>query len=81
MNHLPSNANDNISEKERKNVNIFSDEDQSNEYINQEIPVNINDMSEVRTKSNLSLDQERIIQKLPTFRSGNERIHERSYKQ
>ena len=76
LNHLPSNANDNISEKERKNVNIFSDEDQSNEYINQEIPVNINDMSEVRTKSNLSLDQERIIQKLPTFRSGNERIHD-----
>jgi hypothetical protein len=33
-------------------------------------------MSEVRTKSNLSLDQERIIQKLPTFRPGNERIHD-----
>ena len=77
LNHLSSNSiNDNISEKERRNINIFSDEDQSNEYINQEIPVNINDISEVRTKSNLSLDQERIIQKLPTFRLGNERIHD-----
>ena len=38
--------------------------------------MNINDISEVRSKTNLSLDQERIIQKLPTFRLGNVKIHD-----
>ena len=64
--------NDSISER----VNSISDEEANSEFINQEIPVNINDISEIRSKTNLSLDQERIIQKLPTFRLGNEKIHD-----
>ena len=59
--------NDIISEKENEKVNSFYEE-QKIEFINRDIPVNINDISEIRTKSNLSLDQERIIQKLPNFR-------------
>ena len=66
------NENSVISEK----INSFSEEDTNNELINQEIPVNINDISEIRSKTNLSLEQERIIQKLPTFRLGNEKIHD-----
>ena len=66
------NENSIISEK----INSFSEEDTNNELINQEIPVNINDISEIRSKTNLSLEQERIIQKLPTFRLGNEKIHD-----
>ena len=66
------NENSIISEK----INSFSEEDTNNELINQEIPVNINDISEIRSKINLSLEQERIIQKLPTFRLGNEKIHD-----
>ena len=54
----------------------MDDEEPNDEFINQEIPVNINDISEIRTRTNLSLDQERIIQKLPTFRLGNEKIHD-----
>ena len=81
LNQKTSNSrNDNISEKEterdRERSNIFSDEDQNKEFINQEIPVNINDMSEIRSRTNLSLEQERIIQKLPTFRLGNKKIHD-----
>ena len=64
------------SEKEKEKVNIIPYEDTNDEFINQEIPVNINDISEIRTRTNLSLDQERIIQKLPTFRLGNEKIHD-----
>ena len=63
-------------EKEKEKVNIIPYEDTNDEFINQEIPVNINDISEIRTRTNLSLDQERIIQKLPTFRLGNEKIHD-----
>ena len=61
-----------ISEK----VSSYSEEEQNNELINQEIPVNINDISEIRSKTNLSLEQERIIQKLPTFRLGKGKIHD-----
>ena len=61
-----------ISEK----VSSYSEEEQNNELINQEIPVNINDISEIHSKTNLSLEQERIIQKLPTFRIGKEKIHD-----
>ena len=67
--------NDIISEKENEKVNSF-EEDQNIEIINRDIPVNINDISEIRTKSNLSLDQERIIQKLPNFRLGNEKVND-----
>ena len=67
--------NDIISEKENEKVNSF-EEDQNIEFINRDIPVNINDISEIRTKSNLSLDQERIIQKLPNFRLGNEKVND-----
>ena len=63
-------------EKEKEKVNIIPYEDTNDEFINQEIPVNINDISEIRSKTNLSLEQERIIQKLPTFRLGNEKIHD-----
>lgn len=67
--------NDIISEKENEKVNSFYEE-QKIEFINRDIPVNINDISEIRTKSNLSLDQERIIQKLPNFRLGNEKVND-----
>lgn len=71
LNQIPSE----ISEKENSKINSYmEDPDQTNEFINQEIPVNINDISEIKKKSNLSLEQERIIQKLPTFRLGNEKI-------
>ena len=68
-----SSQTDHISEKEHSNS---LDDEQNHEFINQEIPVNINDISEIRNKTNLSIDQERIIQKLPTFRLGNEKIHD-----
>ena len=68
-----SSQTDNISEKAHSNP---LDDEQNHEFINQEIPVNINDISEIRNKTNLSIDQERIIQKLPTFRLGNEKIHD-----
>ena len=75
--NLTSNSkNDNISERESEKTHSISDEDQNVEFINQEIPVNINDISEIRSKTNLNLDQERIIQKLPTFRLGNEKIND-----
>ena len=75
--NLTSNSkNDNISERESEKTHSISDEDQNIEFINQEIPVNINDISEIRSKTNLNLDQERIIQKLPTFRLGNEKIND-----
>ena len=57
-------------------VNSFSEEEQNNELINREIPININNISEIRSKTNLSIEQERIIQKLPTFRIGDEKIHD-----
>ena len=83
LNQLPSKySKDNLSEgdiyseKEKQKINIIPFEDTNDELINQEIPVNINDISEVRSKTNLSLEQERIIQKLPTFRLGNEKIHD-----
>ena len=84
LNQLPSkNSKHNLSEgeefkknKEKVKINILDDEEPNDEFINQEIPVNINDISEIRTRTNLSLDQERIIQKLPTFRLGNEKIHD-----
>ena len=62
----------NISERERDNNSSYYKYkeigEKNDEYINQEIPVNINDISEIRSRTNLSLEQERIIQKLPTFR-------------
>ena len=84
LNQLPSKySKHNLSEgeefkknKEKVKINILDDEEPNDEFINQEIPVNINDISEVRSKTNLSLEQERIIQKLPTFRLGNEKIHD-----
>ena len=62
-------------------VNSFSEEEQNNELINREIPININNISEIRSKTNLSIEQERIIQKLPTFRIGEEKIHDEIVKQ
>ena len=77
---IKGNLNQNTSQNENsiisEKINSFSEEDTNNELINQEIPVNINDISEIRSKTNLSLEQERIIQKLPTFRLGNEKIHD-----
>ena len=73
LNQMTSQNDSNIiSEK----VSSYSEEEQNNEIINQEIPVNINDISEIHSKTNLSLEQERIIQKLPTFRIGKEKIHD-----
>ena len=73
LNQMTSQNDSNIiSEK----VSSYSEEEQNNELINQEIPVNINDISEIHSKTNLSLEQERIIQKLPTFRIGKEKIHD-----
>ena len=70
--NIITSQNDSISEREKES-NLYSsyykdDEEQNPEFISQEIPVNINDISEIRSKTNLSLEQERIIQKLPTFR-------------
>ena len=73
LNQMTSQNDSNIiSEK----VSSYSEEEQNKELINQEIPVNINDISEIHSKTNLSLEQERIIQKLPTFRIGKEKIHD-----
>lgn len=52
------------------------DEEQNVEFINQEIPVDINDQTDISGKINLSIDQERIIQKLPSFRIGDRKIHD-----
>ena len=53
------------------------DEDQNTEFINQEIPVDINDQTDTSgSRINLSVDQERIIQKLPSFRIGDRKIHD-----
>ena len=57
-----------------KNQNI--DEDQNTEFINQEIPVEINDQTDIEGKVNLSIDQERIIQKLPSFRVGDRKLND-----
>jgi hypothetical protein len=52
------------------------DDDQNTEFINQEIPVNINDQTDISGRINLSIDQERIIQKLPSFRVGDRKIND-----
>lgn len=52
------------------------DDEQNTEFINQEIPVNINNQTDSTGRINLSLDQERIIQKLPSFRMGDRKIHD-----
>ena len=51
-------------------------DDQNTEFINQEIPVNINDITDISSRVNLSVDQERIINKLPSFRVGDRKIHD-----
>ena len=52
-------------------------DEQNTEYINQEIPVDVNDQTDATgSRVNLSIDQERIIQKLPSFRSGDRKIHD-----
>jgi hypothetical protein len=54
-----------------------SDDEQNTEFINQEIPVDINDQTDSSgSRINLSADQERIIQKLPSFRMGDRKIHD-----
>ena len=52
------------------------DDEQNTEFINQEIPVNINDQTDISGRINLSIEQERIIQKLPSFRMGDRKIHD-----
>jgi hypothetical protein len=52
------------------------DDDQNNEFITQEIPVDVNNPNDVTGRINLSMDQERIIQKLPSFRVGDRKIHD-----
>ena len=52
------------------------DDEQNTEFINQEIPVNINDQTDITSRINLSIDQERIIQKLPSFRLGERNIND-----
>lgn len=54
----------------------YLDDGQNNEFINQEIPVDINDQTDITSRINLSMDQERIIQKLPSFRVGDRKIHD-----
>ena len=52
-------------------------DEQNTEYINQEIPVDIKDQTDATgSRVNLSIDQERIIQKLPSFRAGDREIHD-----
>jgi len=54
-----------------------SDDEQNMEFIKQEIPVDINDQTDAGgSRINLSIDQERIIQKLPSFRTGDRKIHD-----
>ena len=50
------------------------DDEQNAEFINQEIPVEINDQTHISGGENLSIEQERIIQKLPSFRVGDRKI-------
>jgi len=53
------------------------DDEENTEYINQEIPVDVNDQTDARgSRVNLSIDQERIIQKLPSFSKGDRKIHD-----
>ena len=53
------------------------DDEQNTEYINQEIPVDIKDQTDATgSRVNLSIDQEKIIQKLPSFRTGDDKIHD-----
>ena len=52
------------------------EEDQNIEFINQEIPVEIHDQTDIESKVNLSIDQERIIQKLPSFRAGDRKMND-----
>ena len=60
---------------DEKDYNI--DDDQNTEFINQEIPVDIrNQTDSTGSRINLSIDQERIIQKLPSFRIGDRKIHD-----
>ena len=53
------------------------DDQLNNEYINREIPVDINYQTDISGRRiNLSLEQERIIQKLPSFRIGDRKKHD-----
>ena len=52
------------------------DDDQNTEFINQEIPVEFNDQTAISGRTNLSIDQERIIQKLPSFRVGDRKLND-----
>ena len=52
------------------------DEEQNVEFISQEVPVDINDQTDVSQRINLSIEQERIIQKLPSFKIGDRKIHD-----
>ena len=72
--HNPKNTSYRGSSLNEKNQNI--DEDQNTEFINQEIPVEINDQTDIEGKVNLSIDQERIIQKLPSFRVGDRKLND-----
>ena len=57
---------------DEKSQNI--EDEQNTEFINQEIPVEINDQTHISGRVNLSIEQERIIQKLPSFRVGDRKI-------
>ena len=60
---------------DEKEFNI--DDEHNPEFINQEIPVEIkSQIDSTGTRINLSIDQERIIQKLPSFRIGDRKIHD-----
>ena len=53
------------------------DDDQNTEYINQEIPVDINNQTDISGRRvSLSIEQERMIQKLPSFRIGDRKKHD-----
>ena len=56
--------------------NSVIDEEQNTEFINQEIPVEINSQEDIEGKVSLSIDQERIIQKLPSFRVGDRKLND-----
>ena len=59
---------------DKKSPNL--DDEQNTEFINQEIPVEINDQTHISSRVNLSIEQERIIQKLPSFRVGDRKIND-----
>jgi hypothetical protein len=59
---------DKVSVQDNYSQNSY--DEQNTEFINQEIPVNINPKFDRTGRINLSLEQERIIQKLPSFSTG-----------